>query len=291
MTTSTAFAAGSVIEVRDEEWVVSSCELAGDGWKVRCVGSSELVRSMSATFYSTLDEIEALDPAEAELVQDDSPHFRRSRLWVEAVLRKTPVPLHEPGLTVSQHMLLDPLDFQRQAVAQALDSARLRPRLLIADAVGLGKTLEIGMILSELTRRGRADRVLVVTPRHVLEQMQYELWTRFGLPLVRLDTDGIQRVRQQLPASRNPFTFFPKVIISIDTLKSARYRAHLEKYRWDAVVVDESHNLTNSGTHNNQLAGARAQHRGAHPRVRDPAQRQHRVLRRADQPARPHGDR
>ncbi|MGH3697122.1 MAG: SNF2-related protein [Pseudonocardiaceae bacterium] len=254
MTTSTAFAAGSVIEVRDEEWVVSSCEPAGDGWKVRCVGSSELVRSMPATFYSTLDEIEALDPAGAELVQDDSPHFRRSRLWVEAVLRKTPVPLHEPGLTVSQHMLLDQLDFQRQAVAQALDSARLRPRLLIADAVGLGKTLEIGMILSELTRRGRADRVLVVTPRHVLEQMQYELWTRFGLPLVRLDSDGIRRVRQQLPASRNPFTFFPKVIVSIDTLKSARYRAHLEKHRWDAVVVDESHNLTNSGTHNNQLA-------------------------------------
>ncbi|MGH4015558.1 MAG: SNF2-related protein [Pseudonocardiaceae bacterium] len=253
-TTRTAFAAGSVIEVRDEEWIVSSCEPAGDGWKVHCVGSSELVRAMPATFYSTLDEIEALDPAGAQLVQDDSPHLRRSRLWVEAVLRKTPVPLHEPGLTVSQHMLLDPLDFQRQAVAQALDPARLRPRLLIADAVGLGKTLEIGMILAELARRGRAERVLVVTPRHVLEQMQYELWTRFGLPLVRLDSDGIQRVRQQLPASRNPFTFFPKVIVSIDTLKSARYRAHLEKHRWDAVVVDESHNLTNSSTYNNQLA-------------------------------------
>ncbi|MGA9309065.1 MAG: SNF2-related protein [Pseudonocardiaceae bacterium] len=254
MTTSTAFAAGSVIEVRDEEWIVSSCERAGDGWKVRCIGSSELVRATPATFYSTLDEIGALDPGEAELVQDDSPHFRRSRLWVEAVLRKTPIPLHEPGLTVSQHMLLDPLDFQRQAVAQALDPARLRPRLLIADAVGLGKTLEIGIILSELARRGRAERILVVTPRHVLEQMQYELWTRFGLPLVRLDTDGIRRVRQQLPASRNPFTFFPKVIVSIDTLKSQRYQAHLEKHRWDAVVVDESHNLTNSGTYNNQLA-------------------------------------
>ena len=87
MTTSAAFAAGSAIEIRDEEWIVSSCERAGDGWKVHCVGSSELVRSTPATFYSTLDEIEALDPAEAELVQDDSPHFRRSRLWVEAVLR------------------------------------------------------------------------------------------------------------------------------------------------------------------------------------------------------------
>ena len=64
------------------------------------------------------------------------------------------------------------------------------------------------MILAELIRRGRGERILVVTPRHVLEQMQHELWTRFALPLVRLDSDGIQRVRQQLPASRNPFTYF-----------------------------------------------------------------------------------
>ena len=110
-----AFAAGSVVVVRDEEWIVSSCERAGDGWKVRCVGTSELVRDTSATFFSTLDHIEPLDPGDAVLVRDDSPRFRRSRLWVEAVLRKTPVPLHEPGLTVGQDMLLDALDFQRQA--------------------------------------------------------------------------------------------------------------------------------------------------------------------------------
>ena len=123
-----AFAAGSVVVVRDEEWIVSSCERAGGGWKVRCVGTSELVRDTSATFFSTLDHIESLDPGDAVLVRDDSPRFRRSRLWVEAVLRKTPVPLHEPGLTVGQDMLLDALDFQRQAVAEALDPKRLRPR-------------------------------------------------------------------------------------------------------------------------------------------------------------------
>ncbi|MFP5021914.1 SNF2-related protein [Pseudonocardia phyllosphaerae] len=252
--TTVGFAAGSAVVVRDEEWVVTSCDRAGDGWRVRCSGSSELVRGTTATFYSTLDDIRSLDPAEAVLIADDSPRFRRSRLWVESVLRKTPRALHEPGLTVGQEMLLDPLDYQRQAVALALDPARLRPRLLIADAVGLGKTLEIGMILAELSRRGRAERVLVVTPRHVLEQMQYELWTRFSLPLVRLDSDGIQRVRQELPASRNPFTYFPKVIVSIDTLKSARYRAHLENHHWDVVVIDESHNVTNSAAQRSELA-------------------------------------
>ncbi|GAA1383873.1 DEAD/DEAH box helicase [Pseudonocardia kongjuensis] len=249
-----AFAAGSTVLVRDEEWVVSSCERAGEGWKLRCTGSSELVRGVTATFFDSLDDVVALDPAEATLVLDDSPRFRRSRLWIESVLRKTPVPLHEPGLTVSADMLLTPLEYQRKAVATALDANRLRPRLLIADAVGLGKTLEIGMILAELARRGRAERVLVVTPRQVLEQMQYELWTRFSLPLVRLDSDGIQRVRQQLPSSRNPFTYFPKVIVSVDTLKSARYRAHLENHRWDAVVIDESHNVTNAAAQRSELA-------------------------------------
>jgi hypothetical protein len=69
-----------VTVVRDEEWGVSACERVGEGWKVRCAGSSELVRGVTATFYSALDEIVPLDPARAELVRDDSPQFRRSRL-------------------------------------------------------------------------------------------------------------------------------------------------------------------------------------------------------------------
>jgi superfamily II DNA or RNA helicase len=247
-------AIGSLVEIRDEEWIVESCSRVADGWRVTCRGVSELVRDTSAIFYSALDPVEVVDPARARLVADDSPGYRRTRLWLEAMLRKTPVPLHQDGLSVAHRMMLDPLAYQRRAVAQALSLENLRPRILIADAVGLGKTLEIGMIISELARRGRADRVLVVTPRHVLEQMQRELWTRFAVPLVRLDSEGIQRVRQELPATRNPFTFYPRVIVSVDTLKSERYRAHLQKQRWDVVVVDESHNLTNTGTRNHQLA-------------------------------------
>ncbi|HEX5113656.1 MAG TPA: helicase-related protein [Pseudonocardiaceae bacterium] len=253
------FAAGSTVVVRDEEWLVHSCEAAGEGWRLDCLGLSELVRNTEAIFYTELeDNVEPLDPSCARLVRDDSPGFRRTRLWLESVLRKTPLPLHETRLAVAHRMLADDLIFQYRAVAQALSPDILRPRILIADAVGLGKTLEIGMILAELARRGRAERVLVVTPRHVLEQMQHELWTRFAIPLVRLDSDGIQRVRQTLPASRNPFTFFKKVIVSVDTLKSGRYRAHLEKHRWDAVVIDESHNLSNSATLNNKLANVLA---------------------------------
>ena len=249
-----AVAPGSTVVVRDEEWLVTSVEAAADGWFVNVIGLSELVRDTEAVFSTALDDVEIQDPAAAALVADHSAGYRQSRLWLEATLRKTAVPLTDPSLSVATQGLFDPLPYQLSAVHQALDADNLRPRILLADAVGLGKTLEIGMILAELVRRGRGDRILVVTPRHVLEQMQFELWTRFALPFVRLDSLGIQRIRQQLPANRNPFAYYRRAIISIDTLKSDRYQAHLEKQRWDAVVLDESHNVTNSLTQNNRLA-------------------------------------
>ena len=245
---------GSQVLVRDEEWVVRSIQrTSADGWMVKVLGTSEFVRDQEATYFSNLDRIIPLRPEDTKLVPDPTPGYRRSRLWLEAQLRKTPVALGETRLAVSHRQLLDPLAYQRRPAQMALES--LQPRLLIADTVGLGKTLEVGMILSELIRRGRGDRILVVTPQHILEQFQHELWTRFALPLVRLDSVGIQRVRQRIPASRNPFTFYKRIIISIDTLKNVgRYRHHLEGIRWDAVVIDECHSLINAGTLNNQLA-------------------------------------
>ncbi|SDD20545.1 Type III restriction enzyme, res subunit [Sanguibacter gelidistatuariae] len=247
-------APGSVVVVRDEEWLVRSTEETSDGLLVTAQGLGELVRDTEATFYAALDKIVPLDPAAGVVIADSSPQHRTARLWLESTIRKTAVPLGDQSLTVSARALADPLSYQQSAVRKALDPANLRPRILLADAVGLGKTLEIGMILAELVRRGRGDRILIVTPRHVLEQMQHEMWSRFALPFVRLDSAGIQRVRQKLPSTRNPFTFYRRVIISIDTLKSDRYLAHLSKQRWDAVVIDESHNLSNASTLNNRLA-------------------------------------
>ena len=208
--------------IRDAEWLVTSVEQATDGYFVNVIGLSELVRDTEAVFSTAIDEIVEVDPSKVRVVPDRSPNFRRSRLWLEAMLRKTPVAVTDPQLTIAPRSLADHLDYQFKAVRKALDPDKLRPRILLADAVGLGKTIEIGMILAELTRRGRGDRILIVTPKHVLEQMQMELWTRFALPFVRLDSSGIQRIRQILPANRNPFTYYKRVIISIDTLKSDR---------------------------------------------------------------------
>lgn len=252
--TREALAPGSVVQVRDELWLVTNVARSVDGYRIKVRGLSDYVRNEEATFFTALDNIEVLDPKKVEVVADDSAGYRRARLWLETTLRQTPIPLYQEELSVSTQMLLDPLDYQVAAVRKALSTDNPRPRVLIADAVGLGKTLEIGMTLAELIRRGRGERILVITPRHIMEQFQQELWSRFAIPLVRLDSLGIQKVRRTLPASRNPFTYFPRVIISLDTIKSAKYRAQLEKVRWDAVVIDEIHNSTNAGTLNNALA-------------------------------------
>ncbi|WP_254431583.1 DEAD/DEAH box helicase [Gordonia rubripertincta] len=218
-------------------------------------GVSELVRDQDAVFFDhpELDSIDRLDPKDGRLVADTSPGFRRTRLWLESVRRGSPIPTADTRITVGHRALLDRMDYQLRPAAQALQN--LRPRILIGDAVGLGKTLEIGILLSELIRRGRGERILVVTPRAVLEQFQQELWTRFAIPLIRLDSAGIQKVKRELPASRNPFSYYKRVIVSIDTLKNpARYKHHLKNQHWDAVVIDECHNLINRGTQNNALA-------------------------------------
>ncbi|MEO3748685.1 helicase-related protein [Plantactinospora sp. B5E13] len=251
--TSALFAPGQRIVVRDEEWLVRTAKPVHGGTMVKAVGVSELVQDVEATFFTNLEPVRTMRPEETVLVQDTSARFRQSRLFLEAVLRRTPLPQSERGLALADRFLLDPLTYQLRPAELAL--AGLRPRILLADVVGLGKTLEIGLILAELIRRGRGDRILVVSPQQVLEQFQRELWTRFAIPLVRLDSTGIQRIQQEIPAGRNPFTYFRRAIISVDTLKDAgQFGHHLDAIEWDVVVIDESHNLINRGTQRNELA-------------------------------------
>ena len=260
----TPYPPGARIVVREAEWMVRSCtKTEHDGYKIRATGVSELVRDEDAVFFSELENPrpELLRPEETRLVPDQTPRFAMSRLFLEATLRRTPLPQSERGLALPDRFLLDPLTYQQRPAELALKG--LRPRILLADVVGLGKTLEVGLILAELIRRGRGDRILVVTPQQVLEQFQQELWTRFAIPLIRLDSVGIQRIQREIPAGRNPFVFYKRIIISIDTLKGDAYRHHLDNMQWDAVIIDESHNLIGETSLRNKLARRLALHTDA----------------------------
>jgi SNF2 family DNA or RNA helicase len=170
---------------------------------------------------------------------------------------------------------------------------QLRPRLLVADTVGLGKTLEAGILTAELMRRGKARRMLVVTTKSMMLQFQQEFWNRFTISLTRLDSAGIQRIRREIPANHNPFNYYDRTIISVDTLKrDSEYRHYLEKAWWDLIIIDEAHNVSYKGnrTQSNRLAGLLATTlRCAGAADRHAAQRQARQLRQPDADAGPDG--
>jgi SNF2 family DNA or RNA helicase len=238
-------APGARIECRSAEWLVRSLGRSSDGQQVvDVVGVSPFLREKEARFLVEVEKaagsFKVLQPEDTELVSDKSPHYRDSLLFIEAHLRRT-VPT-DATLAVGDRAAMDALPYQLQPAAKAL--AMPRQRLLIADAVGLGKTLECGILCSELIRRGRGKRILVVTTKSMLVQFQKEFWTRFSIPLVRLDSVGIQRIREQIPSNQNPFHYCDKSIVSVDTLKNDRdYRYYLDNANWDIIVIDECQNV------------------------------------------------
>lgn len=240
------YAPGARVVIRDEEWLVRRVDAASDGGHLlNCDGVSELVRGRRALFLSHLEgEISVLDPANTELVSDNSSTFNSTLLYLEAQLRRsTP---NDEKIHLGHRGVMNLVPYQLDPTIQALKQPR--QRILMADAVGLGKTLEAGILTTELIQRGRGTRILVVTLKSMLTQFQKEFWSRFSIPLVRLDSVGLQRVRNSIPSNHNPFNYYDRTIISIDTLKNnLEYRNYLENAWWDIIIIDECHNVAARG--------------------------------------------
>ncbi len=246
-------APGARVVIRDAQWLVRKVERTqGKGHVIHAIGLSDIVRNKEAQFLTNIEQnIEILDPAETALKQDLSASFRDSLLYLESLLQKT-IPT-DGRIYCGHKAAMDPVPYQLDPAQLAL--AQPRRRLLIADAVGLGKTLECGILLSELIRRGRGRRILVVTVKSMLTQFQKELWSRFTIPLTRLDSAGLRRVREHIPSNHNPFHYFDKSIVSVDTLKQdGEYRIYLENAYWDVIVIDEAHNVAERGASSSQRA-------------------------------------
>ena len=253
--TSPVLAPGARVVIRDAEWVIRRVDRSPDGgYQLVCDGVSELVREREAIFLTTLEsDVQVLDPADTRLVPDESPGFADSRLYLESQLRQA-VP-NDERIHIAHGAAMDPAPYQLEPARQALRQPR--QRILIADAVGLGKTLEAGILVSELIARGRGRRILVLAVKSMLTQFQKEFWNRFTIPLTRLDSVGIQRVRSRIPTSHNPFHYYDKAVISIDTLKQdAEYRTYLEQAYWDIIVIDEAHNVADRGSGSASAGGS-----------------------------------
>ena len=244
---SLMFAPGNRVVIRDAEWLVKDIShTAGNTCILDVVGLSEIVQDTQRKFAVHLEKgITLLDPKDTEFTSDESPGYRDTVLFLESLLRRrTP---KDEKIYIGDKAAIDLVPYQVEPAVKALK--QYRQRILIADAVGLGKTIECGILLSELIKRGRGKRILVLAVKSMLTQFQKEMWTRFTIPLVRLDSQGIQRVKQHIPAGHNPFLYFDTSIISIDTLKrEAEYRHYLEHAWWDIIVIDEAHNVAERGS-------------------------------------------
>ncbi len=119
---------------------------------------------------------------------------------------------------------------------------RFRGRAMLCDEVGLGKTIEAGLVLSELVIRGLARSILVLVPPSLIEQWQGEMRRKFSLELISHDDPNFRN------RGSNAWGAFDRVIASIHTAKREPHRSAILARRWDMVIVDEAHHLRNRNT-------------------------------------------
>ncbi len=120
-------------------------------------------------------------------------------------------------------------------------------RLLIADDVGIGKTIEAGLVLRELIDRGEVDRFAILCPPHLVEQWTGELRTKFDLDAVAVTATSAARLEHGLPAAQTLFDAYPYTVVSLDYIKADKRRDSFKRACPSLVIVDEAHSCV--GTH------------------------------------------
>lgn len=185
---------------------------------------------------------------------DARPWTPAELVWRAAATRAIAA-LAPPGSAATHSSTLEPLPHQVVALERALATNPVR--LLLADEVGLGKTIEAGLVISELKARGRVCRVLIVTPKGVQLQWVSEMAQHFGEEFALVGAGGVP-----VDAGINPWTAFDQVVCSLDSIKPLRVRQGWEPERirkfnadrfeavikagWDLVIFDEAHHVSGS---------------------------------------------
>jgi superfamily II DNA or RNA helicase len=225
---------GHIIRARGESWVVHRYLAGSHGSVVEVRGRSVDNRGTRASFLLPYEPVERLP-------SPDAPRIVRRPTW-RRVARSILA-----GATPSYDALRSParaavalLPFQLEPVLAIVRG--LAARILIADEVGLGKTIQAGLIISELLERRPDARVLVVTPAGLRDQWHGELRERFAHDSTLLDSASIARYAGQW--NGNPWSIPGVVLTSLDYIKRPEVMRALESLIWDLVVFDEAHALT-----------------------------------------------
>jgi superfamily II DNA or RNA helicase len=170
------------------------------------------------------------------------PRVVRVRTWCRALAARVIGLRAYDRLVTPVAARFDLLPFQLEpAIAMALGGT---PRVLLADAVGLGKTIQAGLAVSELFARGTASRALVLAPASLRDQWQAELRSRFGLDTTIVDAPALRAIAAALPRTVSPWMVPRVAIVSLDFAKRPEVLAELAEVPWDVVVVDEAHAAT-----------------------------------------------
>jgi len=232
---SSSLAAGQTVRIRDERWVVVGQTPGLDACVLDVRGQDRSNLDARASFLLPFEIVE-------QLAADRSPRRVSHRKWrhlTRAILTEaTPT---WPSLRTGLRARISLLPFQLEpalAVTHGIAS-----RILIADEVGLGKTIQAALIVAEILERTRHARVLIVAPAALKDQWQAELHHRFRIDAWVADSLSLARLGAEW-GTGNPWSCRAVTITSIDFIKRVEVMRALESLVWDAVVFDEAHGLT-----------------------------------------------
>ena len=239
MTQEHNYVPGNLVHARGREWVVQS-ESSNDWLLLRPLGGTDddiiaLIPDL---------EIEPVCPATFPWPDAEKPGSHSGGLLLRDALR---LKLRTGGGPFRSfgNIAVEPRSYQLVPLLMALRLSTVR--LLIADDVGIGKTIEAGLIVRELMDRGEISKLAVLCPPHLVEQWQSELENRFNLQAVALTSATASRVEREVPHGMSLMDHFPIIVVSLDYIKSERHREHFLSIAPECVIVDEAHTCASSG--------------------------------------------
>lgn len=234
------FLPGSLVSARGREWIVLP-ESDQQTLRLRPLGGGERDETL---IYLPLERPGSVGPATFPWpTVDQARNHSASQMLLDALqlkLRSGAGPFRSFG-----NIAVEPRAYQLVPLLMALKLPTVR--LLIADDVGIGKTIEGALIAREMLDRGEIQRLTVLCPPHLCEQWQRELASRFHIPAVVVRSNTADRLERDLPPGTSLFDAHPFTVVSLDYIKSERRREAFQRFCPEFVIVDEAHTCTQAG--------------------------------------------